>query len=131
MKNWIIALTILILPMAMYFYLDKTHSDKAGFEAQAANKPMIMKFSSPMCLDCKKLDTTIDAVIPAYKDQVAYEKINVQSQDSRTTGLIKKYNVTLVPTCVFLKKDVSLYKRTEGFMEKPQFENLVKGLING
>lgn len=131
MKNWIIALSILILPMVAYFVLDKTHGDTTGFEAQAANKPMIIKFSSPMCLDCKKLDTTIDAVIPAYADKVAYEKINAQSSDSKVQGLIKKYNVTLVPTCVFLKKDGQLYKRTEGFMEKPEFENIVKGLING
>lgn len=131
MKNWIIALSILILPMVAYFVLDKTHNDTTGFEAQASSKPVIMKFSSPMCLDCKKLDTTINAVIPAYADKVTYEKINAQSSDARTAELIKKYNVTLVPTCVFLKKDGQVYKRTEGFMEKTEFENLVKGLING
>ena len=30
MKNWIIALAILIIPMVTYYVLDKTHSDKAA-----------------------------------------------------------------------------------------------------
>lgn len=56
MKNWIIALAILIIPMVTYFVLDKTQASKAAFEAQATqnmSKPVVMKFSSPMCLDCK------------------------------------------------------------------------------
>ena len=37
MKNWIIALAILIIPMVTYYVLDKTHSDKAAFEANIQN----------------------------------------------------------------------------------------------
>lgn len=131
MKNWIIALSILILPMVTYFVLEKTNADTTGFEAVAANKPSIIKFSSPMCLDCKRMETVINEIIPAYSEKVSYEKVDAQSNDKRTKDLIKKYNVTLVPTCVFLKKDGTVYKRTEGFVEKPEFENHVKGLING
>lgn len=84
-----------------------------------------------MCLDCKRMETVINAIIPAYSEKVSYEKVDAQSNDKRTKDLIKKYNVTLVPTCVFLKKDGTVYKRTEGFIEKPAFEGYVKGLING
>ena len=48
MKNWIIALAILIIPMVTYFVLDKTQASKAAFEAQATqnmSKPVVMKFS--------------------------------------------------------------------------------------
>ncbi len=131
MKNWIIALCVLVLPMITYFVLDKTNADKAGFEAIAAGKPAVIKFSSPMCLDCKKLEATVNEVMPAYADQVSYEQINVQSNDKRVNQLIKQYNVTLVPTCVFLKKDGSTYKRTEGFLDKAEFEKYLKGIING
>lgn len=131
MKNWIIALSILILPMVAYFVLDKANGDTTGFVAQAADKPMIIKFYSPMCLDCKKIDTTIEAVLPEYAGMVSYEKLNAQANDARVNELVKKYKVTLVPTCVFLKKDGNVYKRTEGFLDQAEFKNIVKGLING
>lgn len=134
MKNWIIALAILIIPMVTYYVLDKTHSDKAAFEANAQStysKPVVIKFASPMCLDCKKLEGVMNEVMPAYADKVTYQKINAQSNDENTQALIKKYTVTLVPTMVFLKKDGALYKRTEGYMPKSQLEKILKGLING
>lgn len=131
MKNWIIALAILILPMVTYFVLDKTHADKTSFEAQAAGKPAVIKFASTMCLDCKRLGTVFNEVMPKYEGQVAYEQINAQANDKRTDALIKKYNVTVVPTVVFLKKDGTVYKRTEGFYDKNQLETYLKGIING
>ncbi len=131
MKNWIIALSILILPMAAYFILDKNQTAGNGFEAHAADKAVIMKFSSPMCLDCKKMDEVIQSVMPKYTDKVTYQSIDAQANNPKTNELVKKYSVTLVPTCVFLKKDGKLYKRTEGYIEPAQFEEYVKGLING
>ena len=131
MKNWIIALSILIIPMVAYFVLDKNQVAMTGFEAQAADKALVMKFSSPMCLDCKKMDEVIQTVMPKYADDVMYQSIDAQADNPQTNELIKKYNVTLVPTCVFLKKGGKLYKRTEGFVEPAQFEEYVKGLING
>ncbi len=134
MKNWIIALAILIIPMVTYFVLDKTQASKAAFEAQATqnmSKPVVMKFSSPMCLDCKKLEGVISEVMPKYADKITYQKINAQSNDSASASLIKKYNVTLVPTMVFVKKDGTVYKRTEGYMPKSELEKIIKGLING
>ncbi len=134
MKNWIIALAVLIIPMMTYFVLDKTNSDKAAFEAQAQSsysKPVVIKFASPMCLDCKKIESVMNEVMPAYADKVTYQKINAQSNDANTSALIKKYSVTLVPTLVFLKKDGTVFKRTEGYMPKSELEKILKGLING
>ena len=131
MKNWIVALAILILPMVAYFVLDKTHGNKAAFEAVAAGKPTVIKFSSTMCLDCKKLKKVTDEVIPTYKNDINFQEIDAQAKNKESQALIRKYNVTLVPTCVFLKKDGTVYKRTEGFIEKDEFESYIKGLING
>lgn len=134
MKNWIIALAVLIIPMVTYYILDTTHSNKAGFEANAQNtysKPVVIKFASAMCLDCKKMENVMNDIMPKYSDKITYEKINAQSNDSNTNTLIKKYAVTLVPTVIFLKKDGSVYKRTEGFIPKNELEKILEGLING
>ena len=132
MKNWIIALAVLIIPMLTYFVLDKTNSDKAAFEAQAKvsyTKPVVIKFASPMCLDCKKLESVMNEVMPKYTGKVDYQKINAQSNDSETQKMIKKYSVTLVPTTVFLKKDGNMYERIEGYMSKSQLEGILNGLV--
>ena len=132
MKNWIIALAVLIIPMLTYFVLDKTNSDKAAFEAQAKisyTKPVVIKFASPMCLDCKKLEGVMNEVMPGYADRVIYQKINAQSNDAETQKMIKKYSVTLVPTTVFLKTDGSMYDRIEGYMPKSQLEKILNGLL--
>ncbi len=131
MKNWIIALAILIVPIAAYYALDKNAAEKAAFEAQASqamNKPVVMKFYSPMCLDCKKLEVVVKEIMPKYMDRVVYQNINAQSNDKVTDSLIKKYNVTLVPTMVFIKKDGSVYKRTEGCLAKEQLDKILNDL---
>lgn len=132
MKNWIVALAILILPIVTYYVLDGTNGDKTNFEAVAAmGKPVVIKFASSMCLDCKKMETMMNEVMPAYSDKVVYEKINSQSNDRNTKSMIKKYNVTVVPTVIFLNKDGSVYKKTEGSYDKQEFEKYLKGIING
>ena len=45
MRNWIIALAILVIPMVAYYAFDKSSVNKAGFEAQAEmGKPVVIKF---------------------------------------------------------------------------------------
>lgn len=132
MRNWIVALAVLLLPIITYFVLDKTNGDKTNFEAVAAvGKPAVIKFGSTMCLDCKKMEAMMNEVMPEYSEEVVYEKINSQSNDRHTQSMIKKYNVTVVPTVIFLKKDGSVYKKTEGAYDKHEFEKYLKGIING
>ncbi len=132
MKNWIVALVVLLLPIVTYFVLDKTNGDKTNFEAVAASgKPAVIKFGSTMCLDCKKMEAMMNEVMPQYADKVVYEKINSQSNDRNTQSMIKKYNVTVVPTVIFLNKDGSVYKKTEGAYDKKEFEKYIEGIING
>lgn len=130
MKNWIIALAVLILPMMTYFVLEKTNATTST-EAVAQNStlPTIIKFASPMCLDCKKLEATMIDVMPSYSGKVNYQKVDVQSNDTNTTTLIKKYNVTLVPTLVLLKKDGTVYKQVEGYFTKSELKSMFDGLV--
>lgn len=129
MKNWIIAIAILVIPMVAYYALDKSSSNNAGFEAQAqTGKPVVIKFYSPMCLDCKKLEGVIKEVMPKYADRVTYQNINGQSSDKAAEAMVQKYNVTLVPTMVFIKKDGTVYKRTEGCLAKEQLDNILNTL---
>lgn len=129
MKNWVIALAILILPVVTYFVLEKNSANQAAFEVLAqADRPTAIKFFSSMCLDCKKLDVVTKEVMPKYADRVNYQAYNVQNNEKGVDVLIKKYGVTLVPTMIFVKKDGSVYKKTEGYLEKQQLEQILNAL---
>lgn len=128
MKNWIIAIAILVIPMVAYYAMDKNAAEKAAFEANAAqsmSKPVVIKFFSPMCLDCKKLETAVKEVLPKYSDKITYQNVNGQSTDKASEALVNKYNVTLVPTMVFIKKDGTVFKRTEGCLSTDQLDKIL------
>ena len=130
MRNWIIALIILVVPVIAYYALDKNFQNKAAFEAQAqVGKPTVVKLYSSMCLDCKKLDSVTKEVMPMYADKINYQTYNVQNKEKGADEYVKKYDVTLVPTMIFLNKDGSLFKKTEGYLEKRQLEQILNILI--
>lgn len=130
MKNWILALAILVIPVVTYFTMDKLQVNNAAFEARAnTGKPVVIKFYSTMCLDCKKLEAVVKEVMPQYEEKISYKNIDAQKSNPETEALIEKYNVSLVPTMVFLKKDGEIYKRTEGYMSKSQLESALNGLL--
>lgn len=129
MKNWIVALIILIAPIVTYYVLDKNSQNKAAFEAQAqVGKPSVIKFYSTMCLDCKKLDVVTKEIMPKYADKLNYQAYNVQNNDKSVDALVQKYGVTLVPTMVFIKKDGSVAKKTEGYLTNQQLEQNLNAL---
>ena len=130
MKNWIIALVILIAPVIVYYGLEKNSENKVVLQAQAqVGKPTVVKLYSTMCLDCKKLDSVTKEVMPMYADKLNYQAYNVQNNEKGADKYIDKYNVTLVPTMIFLNKDGSLYKKTEGYLEKRQLEQILNVLV--
>ena len=131
MKNWIIALLILVVPLVAYYSLDKNAKTRASFEVLAledTNKPKVIKFYSPMCLDCRKLDAVVKEVMPKYSDKVVYQEFDGQSSDKRTQEMIKTYNVNLVPTMIFLQKDGMIYKKTEGYMSQKELVSVLNAI---
>ena len=126
-KNITIIGIILVLPLLVYFILTK---DEAGYAQKTAVKgqPQIIKFSSNMCLDCKKMGEVVKIVYPRYKDKIALVEIGVQDNNPYVQNQIKKYNITLVPTIIFVSKNGKI-KKVEGYMDKNQFENELKILL--
>ncbi len=44
-------------------------------------------------------------------------------------GIARKYDVSILPTTVFITKDGKIYKRVLGTFDKEQLEEIVKGLL--
>lgn len=136
MRNWIIALLIFIMPMGIYAYLEA----KAQTAMMCAVKPSvasenqkvkIIKFSSPMCSECKEAAIELDKAMKDHKDSVIVEEINVTQtagqEGNYTKEAIKKYKVTLVPTLVFVNKEGKMIHRQEGAMKEKEIVEILDG----
>ena len=115
-KNALIILLILIVPMVVYFALSK-NSGTSVVEAQV-NQPQMIKFASRMCYDCQRLEKVLHEVYPEFRDKVTLTEITVQDNSSSVQNMIKKYNVKLVPTSIFIDKEGDIKARVEGYMDK-------------
>ena len=130
-KNVLIISLIFMLPLAAYFTLSTIKTDaEQKIAAKQPCKAKIIKFSSAMCRDCKKLADVMDEVYPLYQDKIDLESISVEKDDSKTINLIKEHNVNLVPTLVYIY-DGKVLKQTEGSLTAQQLEKNMKALING
>ena len=129
MRNLILILLIIILPIFAYITLDKNKHKDIISVAQADNKPTVIIFSSAMCSDCAKMKKVILFVEPDYKDKIDFIKIDAGSNESNVRELVKKHSVYLVPTMVFLDKTGTQKFRTEGSMPKSEFEKKLKAIL--
>jgi len=125
-KSLIAILAILILPVLAFFCL--TFNKETSTIAQAAGKPQIIKFSSTMCLECKEVEKVFKELMPKYSDKVTYTEIIVDNRNDMNNEMIKKYNVSLVPTVIMLNSDGTQYKRIEGAQPKNRMEQYIKEL---
>lgn len=127
MKNFSIITLIFVVPLIAYMLLSKPDASFAN-KTTSPNKPQIIKFTSLMCLDCKKLDKVMKEIYPKYSDKIVLVEVQVQSDDAYTKSQIEKYNVTLVPTMIFLDSKGRKVSKTEGFLEKNELEKYMKEL---
>ena len=136
MKNWFIVLLIFILPIGLYAYLDAKAQSAMMCNAKQTQeiqnpKIKIIKFSSPMCSECKEAAIELDKATKNYKDSVIIEEINVVQTAGKeanyTKEAIKKYKVTLVPTLVFINKEGKLVHRQEGAMKSKDIIEVLDG----
>lgn len=127
MKNWLIILAILIIPVGIYAFLNNSDSPFESAHA-TAGKPVVYKFKSTMCSDCKKIDNELKSIEPQYQDKITFEQVEVQKGDSYTNKMIKKYKVSVVPTLIFIDSSGTEIKRTEGYQTKDTLENILKAL---
>ena len=115
---------ILVLPITAYSLL-KSPSNMDTAVMAATQKPTVLEFSAPLCSECLKLQKVLDEVEPKYKKQIVFHKINTSACSRDESREMKKYNIKVVPTMVFLDKNGKFVTKTEGSMNK---EKLVEYL---
>ena len=124
-KTIITILAIIILPLLAFWGLTWNKDSTAVADT---NLPQIIKFSSSMCLECKEVEKIFKDILPKYKDRVSYTEIIVDSRKDMNNKLIKKFNITLVPTVVMLDSKGKECKRFEGAAQKEEYIEVIEKL---
>lgn len=127
-KNIITVLLVLIVPIVAYILMNNSGSTTSGIADAKASKPQIIKFTSSMCLDCQTMNKMMKEVYPQYKDKIVLTEIPVQDGKAFTNEQIKKYNITLVPTLIFLDSNGNQVKRIEGAIPEAELIQYMEGL---
>ena len=95
-------------------------------------KAKIIKFSSPMCSECKEASQEMEKALKDYKDSVLLEEINVVENVGKSVEYnklaIKKFKVSLVPTTVFIDKTGKVVKRQEGVIKSEEIKEILDGI---
>lgn len=125
-KNFSIITLIFVVPIIAYMVLAGPNAN--AIKPTSSNKAQVIKFTSLMCLDCKKLGNVMKEVYPKYSDKITLVEVQVQNNDDFTRKQVEKYNVTLVPTLVFINSKGKKVNKIEGFVEKDKLDKLMKEL---
>lgn len=129
MKNIIPVLAILIIPIMVYSILHKNSSEISAIAVEN-NKPSLMIFTSSMCMDCQKMKAIIKEVESDYSDKINFVHINATDSNKQIKELVKKHNVVLVPTMVFMNSNNNEVNRVEGSISKEELVSDIKEAIN-
>ncbi len=121
MKNIVIILAIIILPMLIYgglkLNIDKRVENQANAQI-SQNMAQVLKFSSKMCKDCIEMGKLFNEVMPDYDNDIKFINIDAQNTDKNTQNLIRKYKVNVVPTVIYINKEGKEVRKTEGIVSE-------------
>lgn len=126
-KNVIIIALIFILPIVAYAILSKGHAVSAAKVVEG--QPQVIKFSSKLCGDCQKLKMCFDELKPKYQDSITIIEYDIEDKDDNLNDAIDKYNVTLVPTVIFIDKNGKQKRKTQGYIDRIKLDSYFKELL--
>ena len=87
--------------------------------------PMVIDFYATWCKPCKTIEPVFDSLQKEYSNKINFIRVDVDQQPE----IAKEYNISAVPTFVFLDADDKELYRIEGADAK-QLTNTIKELAN-
>ena len=129
MKNFLIIMLILILPVSTYLFLNKNSSGIAAI-ASDSNNPSILIYTSAMCLDCRKMKDVISEIEGSCSDKINFISIDALDNNRKIQESIKKYDIKVVPTLVFTDVNGKEINKIEGFISKEELMKKIEEAIN-
>ena len=125
-KNIIILVLIFVIPIIAYFGLSKNNNSTVS--VASVGKPHVIKFTSNMCGECKRVEPVVQKVMTKYQDSIQYSVIPVQVSNKYNQDMMNKYDITLVPTIIILDKNQKIVQRIEGYVDEKTLDGYLRGL---
>lgn len=98
--------------------------------ADGETKPTVIDFYASWCQPCKQTNTALDKFKESYGDRVSFMRVDVD--DPNNERIIDQYEVSPIPTLVFLNNEGEVVSFTIGFSgEKGIDDGIKKILIKG
>lgn len=95
-------------------------------QIERSTKPVVIDINASWCGACQMLNPIFDAVSEEYSGRVIFAKIDMDSQH----GLANKYDVTGLPTLVFIKPGQKTpFMTVTGALSKEDLEAKVEELL--
>lgn len=129
MKNFIVILLILVVPVFAYLFLSKNSTDYMAMASDGKN-PSLLIYTSTMCLDCKKMKEVIKEIEDTYSDKINFVSINALDNNRKIQDSIKKHDVKVVPTLVFTDINGTETNKVEGYIPKEDLIIKIEEAIN-
>lgn len=82
-------------------------------ELISADKPLVIEFYSPTCVHCKRTEAGLNEAAEELGETAIIAKCDITSQPD----LAKRYDVTALPTLLFIKNG-DIKNKLEGFTHK-------------
>lgn len=88
--------------------------------------PMVVDFSAEWCPPCRKLKPVFAQLQKEYADSVDFVAFDVDSVEN----LARHYNITSIPTLLFVAPDGTVVHRMVGFHEADEIKKAVWTYLN-
>jgi thioredoxin 1 len=97
---------------------------------EKSKKPIVtfVELGSVRCIPCKKMQPVMKSLEEKYGEQLEIIFYDVWTEEGKPKG--KEYNISAIPTQVFLDKDGKEFHRHVGFYPEEEIDSLLqkKGL---
>jgi thioredoxin 1 len=125
MRNLVIVAVIIIIGAVAIIPSLKNNSfdvDKFLAKAKQENKLILLELSSATCSICKRMQPYLTQIEQEYSDKVVIKIVDIEVR----TDIARHFQVTAIPTQVFIDRDGQVYFKHVGYMSKSDIINVLK-----
>jgi thioredoxin 1 len=95
--------------------------------ADGVSKPTVIDFYASWCQPCKQTNTALDKFKESYGDRVSFMRVDVD--DPNNERIIDQYEVSPIPTLVFLNPEGEVVTFTIGFAGEKGIDDSIKKIL--